>query len=269
MQQKTQKSKHIILVLVLVGLVICLAGFSGTAKAFSLANPFVVNLATSSAFSFLLVGDSFMDTYSPVGDFLKKTLSSLKGVLVNRVGKVSSGLARPDFFNWSAKAQELVNLYKPNVVVAMLGANDDQPLKVTDANGQKKFLIFGTGEWQAEYSRRVSDFIKIFQRQKATVFWVGLPVMRDKARAERMKIINSVCQATINNNLKGAFFVPTWPILSNAKGEYTDVLINQNGQKVASHAPDGIHLSYFAGIALVKKLVREMASQLPLAFLIK
>ncbi|MDD5146708.1 MAG: DUF459 domain-containing protein [Candidatus Pacebacteria bacterium] len=232
-----------------------------TTSAFTTTSGPITNI--TAPLRFLLVGDSFVATSSPVGELLKKSLLSYSGVQVYRLGKVSSGLARPDFFDWNTKAKELVNLFQPNVVVIMLGANDDQPLKVMNEQGQKRYLKFGTAQWREEYGRRVANFIKIFQDHEATVFWVGLPIMRDQDRAERMKVINSVCQKQIKG-LENSYFIATWELLCNKKGGYAAFLPNQKGQYQATHASDGIHLSFFSGSILVKQILGQVDALLAL-----
>jgi hypothetical protein len=145
----------------------------------------------------------------------------------------------------------------------MLGANDDQPLKVMDEQGQKRYLKFGTTKWREEYGKRVANFIKIFQDQKATVFWIGLPIMRDKDRAARMKIINSVCEKQVKGS-ESAYFISTWELLCNEKGGYAAFLPNQKGKYQATHASDGIHLSFFSGSILVKQILGQADALLAL-----
>lgn len=215
-------------------------------------------------FRFLLIGDSFIDTYSPIGDLLKKTLAAYKNSQVNRVGKVSSGLARPDFFNWNIKAQELLAKYEPNTVVVMLGANDDQALKVTAKNGQKKYLAFGTEAWKAEYGRRVAKLIRMFQEEGAVVFWVGLPVVRDQERSERYNIVNEVV-AQQTKVFESAYYIPTWSLLCDKVGKYAGQMPNAKGKLMATHTPDGIHLSFFSGGIIVKKIMENIGALLNLS----
>ncbi|MCX6790896.1 MAG: DUF459 domain-containing protein [Candidatus Gribaldobacteria bacterium] len=213
--------------------------------------------SASTSVRYLLIGDSFMDTYSPVGDLLKKTLVGYASSSVIRFGKVSSGLARPDFFDWSKKAQELVQAYQPNVVVVMLGANDDQNLKVTGTDGQKRYLTFGSLAWEEEYGRRVASLIKTFQDRGSLVFWVGMPITRDLNRFSRYTKVNIVCQKQANQ-LTGAYYISTWRLLSNSQGDYLGFLPDAKGKYQPTHAPDGIHLSFFAGGLLVKKIIGQI-----------
>ena len=70
--------------------------------------------------------------------------------------KVSSGLARPDFFDWPAEIDAKLPEVDPDIVVATFGGNDAQGLSV--ANGD--FIVGRPGERTrpsgvAEYGRRV------------------------------------------------------------------------------------------------------------------
>ena len=41
-------------------------------------------------------------------------------------GQVTTGLTRPDYYNWPAELQADLPKYSPQVVVVMMGANDPQ-----------------------------------------------------------------------------------------------------------------------------------------------
>src|SRR5207248_4519629 len=43
--------------------------------------------------------------------------------------KVSSGLTRPDFFDWPKRLQDQVRKLRPDVVVVDFGGNDAQPIQ--------------------------------------------------------------------------------------------------------------------------------------------
>jgi hypothetical protein len=249
---------------ILLALVFLLIGGVDKVQASPQGSQTPLGSVATTSIRYLLIGDSFMDTYSPVGDLLKKTLSTYASTQVMRFGKVSSGLARPDFFNWLKKAQELAQAYQPKVVVIMLGANDDQNLKVIDATGQKRYFTFGSLAWEEEYGQRVSNLIKIFQDQGSLVFWVGMPITRDLNRFARYTKINIACQKQANL-LPGAYYISTWRLLSNSKGEYLGFLPDSKGRYQPTHASDGIHLSFFAGGLLVKKIIGQIETSLSLA----
>lgn len=219
-------------------------------------------------YRFLLLGDSFMGTYAAVGDLLEASLLKYKDTAVYRFGKVSSGLSRPDFFDWNEKAEELIGLYNPNVVMVMMGTNDAQQLTLVDQKGKKTYLKFGTEEWKEEYGRRVEDFLKIFNDRNIIVFWVGLPSMCEPNYSERIKIIESIQEAQMNN-FQNFSFISTWDLLSDDAGNYLAFLPDKNGQYRATRVSDGIHLTFFAGNIVLEKVLKQVDSKLSLEELLE
>ncbi len=72
----------------------------------------------------LLVGASSVQYY--LGAELERRLEAHRDVTVLRLGKLGTGLARPDVFDWPAKLAELLDAFQPDLVIAMLGGNDAQ-----------------------------------------------------------------------------------------------------------------------------------------------
>ena len=48
---------------------------------------------------------------------------------VRKQGRISTGLARPDYFNWPAEMRYIVDRYRPDLTVVMVGENDNQSLR--------------------------------------------------------------------------------------------------------------------------------------------
>ncbi|HSP29738.1 MAG TPA: hypothetical protein VLN74_14390, partial [Ilumatobacteraceae bacterium] len=81
-----------------------------------------------------IVGDSDAVTFGPY----LQTLLDGTGIVETQLDyKVSSGLARPDFFDWPAEIDRKLPEVNPDNVVATFGGNDAQGLAV--ANGE--FII--------------------------------------------------------------------------------------------------------------------------------
>ena len=217
----------------------------------------------SPPYDFLLIGDSFMGVHSGVGDVLEKSLLSYKNVSVNRFGKVSSGLSRPDFFDWNQKIKELTGIYNSNIVIIMMGNNDAQPLAVVDENNKKKYLSFGKDEWKEEYGKRVGDFLRIMDEKKIVVFWVGLPIMREKNFSDKMKLINSIYEAE-SDKFKNSHFICTWSLLSDGEGNYAAFLQDEKGLNRATRAFDGIHVTFFSGKIITENILEKVESEIAL-----
>lgn len=207
----------------------------------------------------LILGDSFMALGGGIGNPLERDLLFYKDIEVNRFGKVSSGLSQPNFFNWNIEAAKLIAQYNPNVAIIMLGANDNQNLKTAAG----KFIWYGNPGWNEEYAKRLNTFLQIFEDNKITVFWVGIPIMRDAEFSNEMNNLNSIYEKEIQN-YKNMYFISTWKLLVDESGNYTDYLPDANGQLRLARVRDGIHVQYFAGGIISKEIISRMSEVIKL-----
>jgi hypothetical protein len=183
----------------------------------------------------LIAGDSMTEFLGPS---LINQASSEGKVTGNTITKYGTGLVRPDFFDWSIYAQQLVDQQHPEAVVVMMGGNDGQG--ITLANGQ--VLSAGSDVWAKEYRRRVEVVMRIFSGNgKRRVYWVPMPVPRSPQLADDYKLMD-LAVADAAAAVPGVTDVNIVPRLSN-NGQYSDYLPGLNGQTILARARDGIHLS--------------------------
>ncbi len=129
------------------------------------------------------------------------------------VYKVSSGLVRPDFFDWLAFLRKYSYRYK--AMVFMAGTNDAQGLRVGD-----RVYLFGTKGWKKEYRRRVGSAMDTMLKERVQrVYWVGMPIMRAPAFRKDMAIINA---AFVDEAAKRpqVTYIDTWSFFATADGAY-------------------------------------------------
>ncbi|MGH9045089.1 MAG: SGNH/GDSL hydrolase family protein [Acidimicrobiales bacterium] len=180
----------------------------------------------------LVVGDSLgID----LGDVLVNQLDQTGVAQANLDGKVSSGLTRPDYFNWPAELQEDLSRYGPQVVVVMVGANDAQ-----DIPGPPD-VPYGSSAWDAAYRSRVQGFVAEALSAGAQVLWVGMPPMQDEGLSASMAHIDALVQGALSGQ-KGVDYLSTWTLLGGPSGTYTPYL-DVGGQEVNIRTDDGTHLS--------------------------
>ena len=176
------------------------------------------------------------------------------------VGKVSvhngTGLARPDVFDWARGARVAIGQSRPSVVVVALGANDDQGIALPGPRAVQP----GTPEWGAEYQRRAEIVMRIMvEHGKRRVYWMGLPVVRDKARDARYRQLNQALRAAAAS-IPGVHFVDTRP-LSLVQGRFSDYLY-ANGHRVLAREPDGVHFTYEGSRFPAEKVLETAAPDL-------
>lgn len=101
--------------------------------------------------------------------------------------QVSSGLTRPDFFDWPTYFAEEVLPTDPEVIAVMFGANDSQGMEIDGTAYQPS-----SPEWQAEYRRRVGVVMDQLRGEGRLVLWIGQPHMRDPGFDERMGVLDAI-----------------------------------------------------------------------------
>ncbi len=199
---------------------------------------------------------TILDIGDSIGEDLGLGLGDVFGtdpyVRIIQKGVESTGLARPDYYNWPAQLETDLNTYHPQAVVVMLGANDDQAL---NANGG--FVPVGTAAWKAAYTSRVALVMDEAVAAHARVIWVGLPPMAGQNVSSAFaKQVNLIFEETAASH-PGVTYVPSWNLLSNSSGGFT-IYLTVNGSVVQIRSSDGVHL-YPAGYDLLANaLVKPM-----------
>lgn len=159
-------------------------------------------------------------------------------------GHVSTGLARPEVFNWPGYLAEILPPSSVGALVLTIGSNDDQTL--TGDNGVGPF---GTPEWEAEYRRRVGGLMdQVTGSGTTTLFWVGIPQMRNTERFDtRYRLINEIVRNEAAKRAGKVVWVDAEAALSPLGGGYADYLENLDGTVVQVRTGDGIHFTRAGG----------------------
>lgn len=197
--------------------------------------------------SVLVAGDSMIA--GGFGLFLAQSLSKEHGYSVVRHGKSSTGLARPDFYNWMKQAKALVADGVPDASLVMFGGNDVQGLYMgRDENRKRTWVRWPDEGWAEEYARRVVEFCDILQPGDQQIVWIGLPIMRPEKFRLRCEKVNTIYRAEMAIR-RNATFIDTWRVLADEDGDYADRIVlepaaeGKRAKMVRVRAGDGIHLS--------------------------
>jgi hypothetical protein len=183
----------------------------------------------------LVVGDSFA---TDIGYGLGRAFN-LYVVSLNLQGVISSGLARPDFYNWPLKLRQDVHRLNPEIVVVMIGGNDFHAVLLPNGHS----IAFHSGAvWREAYRRKVLNFLREAMAREARVAWVGLPIMRDPNYSYDVRRLNSVYQE-VANRVRGAVFIDSWHLFTNKDGKYAAFLKDASGDLQPVRTADNVHLS--------------------------
>jgi len=216
--------------------------------------------APQKPYRILIIGDSFIAVPGSFGQILEENLSGYDQATVIRKGKVSSGLSRPDYYDWIKESKKIAQETHPNIVIIMMGTNDAQGFYI-EQNGKSSLAAFNTDLWKKEYLNRAARLIEVFNQINARVYWIGLPEMRQPGYNSKIKILSEI-QMLACQDRSGAKFIPAADLVDN--GRYQPFVADPQGVMRATRNADGIHLSYFGGTLLVNKIIALLKTELDL-----
>jgi hypothetical protein len=199
----------------------------------------------------LVAGDSLVGWIAPA---LEQELPGTAPVEVIDDWKGSSGLVRPDFFDWPARIETDMAQHDPDVVVLGFGGNDTQGITTDDG-----VLALGTPEWQAEYQRRIAKVLDFVEAPGRTVVWIGLPLTTSEPIESLRPVLTRALKAELRSR-PWARFVDTRDALA-PDGTFTSRLPDDDGQLVVTMAPDEIHPSLEGGIRIVREFLPELLQE--------
>jgi hypothetical protein len=151
----------------------------------------------------------------------------------------SSGLVRSDYYDWPQHLREDVAATRPDVVVAMFGANDQQAIETS-----KGLVQPGSLNWNRAYAARVRQIGSIVRSAGAALVWIGLPRMGEQSVVGPRFVsdLDALDRAVIAT-LPRAIFVGSWGVFTSAHGGYSPYVEAAPHDWVLGHAPDGTHLT--------------------------
>jgi len=181
----------------------------------------------------MVIGDFFA---ASLADGLEKSLVDNALVTVLDKSSGSSGFVRSDIVDWPNEVTKLVEEFKPNYIVAMLGSNDRQ-LLVSEGKRLKK----RTPEWDEAYQKRLAALGASLKATRIPFTWVGLPPVRFSSMNKDFLVFNEWYQKAAAD--AGGKFVDVWDGFSDAKGAYSRSGPDVNGQIVLLRGKDGLNMT--------------------------
>jgi hypothetical protein len=197
----------------------------------------------------LEIGDSLGED---LGLGLEQVLAPSSRLNLVMLDTVSTGLANPWYYNWPVHFAADLTGYHPQLVLVMLGGNDEQGMVV---NGCA--LVCGTAAWKKAYLSDIREIITEATSAGAYVLWIGLPIMQPLAYSQGAALLNSLYKLGVATKAD-ATFVPTWSLFSNPEGLFESAAA-VNGIETTLRASDGIHFSPSGWDVLATYVIREMA----------
>ncbi len=186
-----------------------------------------------------IIGDSMAQVF---GSSLRNLAEDTGLIKAKMEYKVSSGLSRPDFYDWPQHMIDQIVDWNPDATAVLFGANDGQ-----NFYSHGKVLNVGSGSWKKEYAKRVDKAMTILTKGGRRVYWVGNPIMRNSVYRDKTAMINRIYADEAKKH-PGVQFISTWMLFADGGGGYAEALKDPgSGDLVIMRAPDGVHLTRAGG----------------------
>lgn len=193
--------------------------------------------------SVLVVGDSLA---VGVGMTLESAFQGHSRVTMKKMGKISTGLDSPRFYDWNSVLREALSREKYDVVVVMLGAND--------AHNSP-----GDSAWARRYEAKFSDLLKIPAEKQVRTVVVGLPPMRKDDFCQRVRLANEAIRNASSAHAQTCTYVDSFSRFADEDGNFTD-RIRLRGEWRTVRAGDGVHFTG-TGYQVLGRMVASEALQ--------
>lgn len=199
-----------------------------------------------------IIGDSMVRFF---GDTMVSLATGTGVIDAATEHQLSSGLTRPDFYDWPERLIEVMADDDPDAVVLMYGGNDAQALAV-DGQIARPF----SDAWVGEYSARVGHAMDlVITDPDRLLIWVGQPIMRDPDFDQKMQRLNEVYAAEAGQRAR-VHYVDTRDLFRGPDGGFSRFVIDQDGQRTDVRLTDGVHLSTIGGRWLSALLLEEIGN---------
>jgi hypothetical protein len=206
------------------------------------------DIKTASGPSVLVLGDSIMISVGPV---IKRAIVGQLGGAATVNAKLSTGLARPDVYDWVQEAKRATAERRYDYVVMMLGTNDSQDF-VEDG----QILSYGTTPWVKAYNRRLANLMDVACASASHGVWIGLPPMRSAAFNRKAMRINNWARRQVERR-SCMTFVSLDHVIGDDHGHYVSYRkIDDRLEKV--RMVDGIHVTAQGGTLISASLLDLM-----------
>ncbi len=193
----------------------------------------IQKLKNENAKRILVIGDF---TASAVADALKKFFINNSDIVIMNNTMPASGLVRTDYYSWQSNISKLIDQNNPDVIIMMIGANDNQP--ITDSYST---INTDQSEWMHIYKQRVIEIAESLRASRKSWIWISQPAFRNDLLTQKMKIFNALYKQ--ETETAGGYFLDIWSGFSDEEGNFSFSGYDINGKITKLRTNNGMHFT--------------------------
>ena len=173
--------------------------------------------------------------------------------------RLSTGLARPDLYNWYTRIPAAPRELAPKVAVFSFGADDAHDYMAGVPKGRR------SGRSAARRGAPSTGGASTASRASSTargvyVVWLGLPIPAGPGFRHSFPIVNRILATVAKAHPRTSTYVDTWHLLDDAHGRYTAYL-RIHGKLTLMRLPDGVHYTPAAGDLVAAQVLKQLRAR--------
>ncbi|EJF81326.1 Protein of uncharacterised function (DUF459) [Candidatus Bartonella washoeensis] len=208
----------------------------------------VQKLKNTNAKRILVIGDFVA---SVVANELRKLFIDDNDIIIINNAVPSSGLVRTDHTSWKSNIPELIDKNKPDAIVMIIGANDNQPII-----GSHGVLSTLQPEWMDIYKQRIIEVTASLHNSGKPWIWMGQPAFESNNLTQKIQIFNELYKNA--TEAAGGYFVNIWDGFIDAQGQFSFSGYDINGKITKLRTNDGINFTFEGKRKLVSYLRKPL-----------
>ncbi|CDO46206.1 hypothetical protein AT246_01990 [Bartonella henselae] len=182
----------------------------------------------------LVIGDFVA---SAVANALKNLFTDNSDIIIINNTIPDSGLVRTDHISWKSNLSELIDKNKPDVIIMIIGANDNQPITTS-------YGIFSVlqPEWLNIYKQRIIEITESLHTSGKPWIWMGQPAFGNDHLTQKMKIFNELYRK--ETEVAGGYFLDIWNGFTDEQGRFSFSGYDIHGKIAKLRTNNGIHFTF-------------------------
>jgi hypothetical protein len=181
----------------------------------------------------LLTGDSLMESLGPQ---MVAAMKGYKNITLRPIGKRSTGLSRPDYYNWPKVLEENLISFRPQIVVMWVGTNDPQNIY-----GHKDLGEPLSAAWKNAYADKMREIHNLCKKYKAKLIFIGPPAVAEEPLDAQLLQIEKLMFGFCKRYKLG--YVSSRYVLGDRKGRYLHQKSMPNGRMATIRWNDRVHIT--------------------------
>jgi uncharacterized protein len=178
----------------------------------------------------LVIGDSMA---GGVGNGMARVAFGDENIQVLTRFNESSGITRPDIYDWAAALPKIMDGKNFTSVVVLIGLNDRQDIRTSSGR-----FALNTPEWTAAYQANTDLILDSLKSQNVKIYWLSEPPMGDPAYDAEMKFVSGLQKDRVD--AKGGIYLDTRAMLLSPEGAYVDFGPDDTGEPKKLRQRDGV-----------------------------